>query len=222
LSSHESTQAAKAIRTFARNSAKSIRENLELEALTKETSEWIEKVITARKLAQSVGVGLNQGDFRPEADDDDEMDPVDDLEENMEDFKKLESLITSSNSFERFKEHFRLFVHPDEIRYGVLQEWPIKSSLSSERSISYEEVDWDLQSFVDNHVKDISRIKDLVTITGNSINAQALACRDYLSHTWPDVRNLLHGIEQLLANRSDRKLPGLYFYCKCSGTDEYQ
>jgi hypothetical protein len=201
LPSREATQAAKAIRTFARNVAQSVRSTLELQQITKGSSESTTEADTIANTYQSLTSKTNQPgmvQMDSEASDEDEMEPVDDLDENAEQFKELEWLIVHSKAFEMFKERFNLFVHPGPARLAVFEAWPVTRSMSSQLLIAYD-VEWDLEAFIAEHVKDLQKIGDLVTLTGDSVNAEALSSREYLSRTWPVAGPvLLRGIEELL------------------------
>jgi hypothetical protein len=203
IQSRESTQAAKAIRTFARNTAQGIKRTLELHELTIQTSQRMAEVYPLFNPRQSES---SQMDIDSDESEDDEMDPVDDLEENTEEFEQLELLIVSSKSFEMFKKRFDLYANPVQARFAVFKQWPTIISLSSQHQISYD-IEWDLKTFVNNHVKDPTRIVELITLTGDSKDAQALSSGEYLSHTWPRVGPfLLQGLEQLLISESRGKL----------------
>lgn len=203
IQSSQSTQAAKVIHTFARNTAQEIKRTLELHQLTIQTSQRMERVYPLFNPGRSES---NQLEMNSEGSEDDEMDPVDDIEGNTEGFKQLELLIVSSKSFEMFKERFDLCVNPEQARFAVFKQWPTTTSMSSQHQISYD-IEWDLKAFVDNHVRDPKRIGELITLTGDSMDAQALSSLEYLSYTWPRVGAfLLEGIQLLLVTESKGKL----------------
>ncbi|PMD40857.1 hypothetical protein L207DRAFT_346681 [Hyaloscypha variabilis F] len=132
--------------------------------------------------------------------DEDEMEPID--FEQMAEFKSFKDLVVSSMSFGRFKESFDLCMNPDPARSAVLQQWPKPSSKTSLQLLSYD-VEWDLEHFVETHVKDPTRIGDLITLTGESVDAEAISTREYLMWAWPIIGNLLlEGIELLLLHKS--------------------
>jgi hypothetical protein len=195
MQSRQATQAARAIRTFAISAAQSIIRNIELQESTKESSER-----TAGMYDLSTQVDPNS-----EGSDDDEMDPIDELEDHMAEFKYFEDLVVSSKSFEWFKERFHLCVNPDQARSAVFQQWPHLSPKSSQQSLSYD-IAWDLEFFIDTHVKDPTQIKNLIAITGEAVHAEALSCREYLSRACPSISTLLlKSIELLSLHKSNCK-----------------
>jgi hypothetical protein len=195
MQSRQAKQAARAIRTFAISAAQSIVRNIELQESTKESGER-----TAGMYDLSTQVDPNS-----EGSDDDEMDPIDELEDHMAEFKYFEDLVISSKSFEWFKERFHLCVNPDQARSAVFQQWPHLSPKSSQQSLSYD-IAWDLEFFIDTHVKDPTQIGNLIAITGEAVHAEALSCREYLSRACPDISTLLlKSIELLSLHKSNCK-----------------
>ncbi|KAH8751896.1 hypothetical protein BGZ57DRAFT_728116, partial [Hyaloscypha finlandica] len=188
MQSRQAKQAARAIRTFAISAAQSIIRNIELQESTKESGER-----TAGMYDLSTQVDPNS-----EGSDDDEMDPIDELEDHMAEFKYFEDLVISSKSFEWFKERFHLCVNPDQARSAVFQQWPHLSPKSSQQSLSYD-IAWDLEFFIDTHVKDPTQIGNLIAITGEAVHAEALSCREYLSRACPDISTLLLKSIELLS-----------------------
>lgn len=137
--------------------------------------------------------------------DNDEMDAIDDVEDQMSEFKFFKDLVVSFTSFERFKERFDLFVSPDQIRLAIFQQWPSLCSKSSRQQLSYD-IECALESFIDNHVKDAKRLGELLTLTGDAVDAEALSVREYICRTCPDIGDLLlEGIELLLQHKSNGK-----------------
>jgi hypothetical protein len=136
-------------------------------------------------------------------DEDDDMEPIEAFE-CMVKFKNFRDPVISSLPFETFKERFNLCVNPDPARSAICQQWPKMASKSSLQLLSYE-IEWELELFVDIRVKDPNRIGDLIILTGNSVDAEAICSRDYLSWAWPVVRALLlEGIQLLLLHKSSR------------------
>lgn len=193
IQSRQATQAARAIRTFARSAAQSIKGTLELQELAKETGQGLYHLSA-------------QMDLNSDGSDVEEMDPIDEVEEDhMAEFKYFKDLVVSSRSFERFKERFDLCVNPDQARSAVFQQWGSVSSTSSRESLSYD-IELDLHSFIDIHVKDPAHIGELLTLTGEAEDAEALSCREYLSRSCPEIGMLLlEGIQVLLIHKSNCK-----------------
>jgi hypothetical protein len=190
IQSRQATQAARAIRTFARSTAQSMKRALERQEITKETSQGTDEMYDSNSEGSDIG-----------------MDPIDDVEEHMGEFKQFALLIVSSQSFEWFKERFELCVNPNPARFAVFQQWPTLSSKSSQLLLAYD-IEWDLESFVDIHVKEYTQLGNLVTLTGEVVNAEALSSREYLSWAWPDIGTLLlEGVELLLLHKSSCKAP---------------
>jgi hypothetical protein len=227
VESRQATQASRAIRTFARRAAQSIKETLEDQELTKERNQQememyrlasqvdpnAEGTVDLQDLTNETTQFQRTGQADPNSDgsDVDEMGPIDDLEDDMTEFKEFKDLVVSSNSFERFKERLDLYVNPDQARLAVFQQWPNLSPKSSRQSLSYD-VEWDLEPFIDNRVKEYTQVGNLVTLTGEALNAEALSSREYLSRAWPDIGTLLlEGVELLLLHKSSCKTP-----CKSS------
>ncbi|KAH8762311.1 hypothetical protein F5882DRAFT_522842 [Hyaloscypha sp. PMI_1271] len=211
MQSRQATQAARAIRTFARSAAQSIKGALELQKSTKETSE-----LKAEMYDLSTQVDPNS-----ESSHGDETDAIDELEEDhMAEFKYFEDLVVSSKSFEWFKERFHLCVNLDQARSAVFQQWPrlspksprlspksshlsLLSPKSSQQSLFYD-IECDLEFFIDTHVKDPTQIGNLIVITGEAVHAEALSCREYLSRACPDISTLLlKSIELLSLHKSN-------------------
>ncbi|KAN0095215.1 hypothetical protein V8E51_015926 [Hyaloscypha variabilis] len=164
-----------------------------------EPQEWTEE--TEQRAAEMHHLPAETGVYS-DGSDDDEMEPID--FEQMAEFKSFKDLVVSSMSFGRFKESFDLCVTPDPARSAVLQQWPKLSSKTSLLLLSYD-VEWDLEDFVETHVKDPTRIGDLITFTGECVDAEAICTREYLMRVWPMIGNLLlEGIELLLLHKSKR------------------
>jgi hypothetical protein len=94
-----------------------------------------------------------------------------------------------------------------EIQTSVLKAWPLSSAKSSRETLSYD-IEWDLQAFLENHVQDPTKLAELVTISGEAVDAEAISSREYLARTYSDIGTLLsEGIELLLLHKSSCKTP---------------
>jgi hypothetical protein len=174
--------------------------------------EW---TVEAEQRAAEMYPLSTQTDAYAEESDDDEDDDMEPIEafERMVKFNNFRDMVISSLSFETFKERFNLSVNPDPARSAICQQWPKLASKSSLQLLSYE-IEWELELFVDNYVKDLNRIGDLIILTGNSVDAEAICSHDYLSWAWPVVGTLLlEGIQRLLLHKSNRKSPHVTADC---------
>jgi len=174
--------------------------------------EWT--VEAEQRAAEMYRLSTQTDAYAEESDDDEDgdMEPIEAFE-RMAKFNNFRDLVISSLSFETFKERFNLSVNPDPARSAICQQWPKLASKSSLQLLSYE-IEWELELFVDNHVKDPNRIGDLIILTGNYVDAEAICSRDYLSWAWPIVGALLlEGIQLLLLHKSSRKSPHVTVDC---------
>jgi hypothetical protein len=211
--SQQAVQAGRAIRTFARSTTRSIKNTLEPEEeeMIQQGPEMPEPAIQmdpdseemSQEFADGNGVAV-QADPDSEVSEDDDIDPIDDIDDHLSELKSFKDLVVASKAFEDFKERLLLNVNPDQVRFAVFRQWPTLSWKSSRQPIWYH-IKWDLES-VDEHLKDSAQLRELVTLTGDAVDAEALSSREYLSRTCPDIGMLLlDGIEHFLLHKS---------YCK--------
>jgi hypothetical protein len=196
---HETIQRTEEMYRPATQVGPYVQENLVLQEWTKEAEQ---RAAEMHRLSTQTDAYAEESDD----DDDDDIEPIDACG-RMAEFNSFRDLVISSLSFQTFKERFDLSVNPAPARSAICQLWPKLASISSLQLLSYE-IEWELELFVDNHVKDPNRIGDLIILTGHSVDAEAICSRDYLSWAWPAVGCLLlEGIELLLLHESSRKSP---------------
>jgi hypothetical protein len=196
--SPEQIQAANICQTQSRNSAYTIRHRLQAELEAKAPVHASLPLIVPDHSANSrVAVENDQSDS--EASDEEDFEPIDNMEETFDPFKDLREFVLSSNSLKSLKESLRLLVHPDPIKQTLSKIWPVTLSRATRHVISYE-VEWEVPKFLRAYFSQDQQLGDILTLTGDAVNAQALSCRDYLSATWASTGPLLlKGLETVLA-----------------------
>jgi hypothetical protein len=87
----------------------------------------------------------------------------------------------------------------DSIHKAISKSWPESEGYLSIVSVEYN-VYWEVPQFLDAYFEKGQRLQDLLTLTGNSDKAQALACGEYLKKHWPSISDpLLAAIEELIS-----------------------
>jgi hypothetical protein len=186
-----------AIGRIARNAANLFRQSLE--RLTKSDQE-ADRIDT-----KGDQVNWPSGDYREEDPDEDDMDDVLDYKEGEgeEDPKSLEILLAKSVALQLLEENLRLFISPDPIRRMFFEMWPVTRSRTSQFTVEYD-VQWEVPSFFGTYFAEGEELGNVLTVTGEAINAQAQSCRDYLVQTWPKIgATLLDCLQELLVHGSD-------------------
>ena len=180
-------QAAGAVRRYARNAAKLIRQSLELDVEYHQESPFSMEGVEPTPV-----VRLQDSESE------------DDFEEQ-DDLQNLEVLLSSSRAFRLLEENLRLFVHPDHAKKALFKIWPITHLRSSPMKIEYD-LEWQVPKFLKTHFPEGQELGKVLTVTGEAVNAQAQSCGDYLSSTWLDVgRILLNGLHDLLYFETEGK-----------------
>jgi hypothetical protein len=169
------TQAARAVRRFARN--------------------------TASLFRQSLDASEDDNRLDDEDDDEDDDDLLENKEEGEEDASKLELVLSKSVAFRLLEENLRLFVQPDPVKKALFQVWPISHSRDSALEINYF-LEWEVPHSLSTYFAEGQKLGNILTLTGDAINAQAQSCGDYLVQTWPEVgpallSSLQHGLSSL-------------------------
>ncbi|KAH8762401.1 hypothetical protein BGZ57DRAFT_725703, partial [Hyaloscypha finlandica] len=186
-----------AIARIARNAANLFRQSLE--RLTKSDQE-ADRIDT-----KGDQVNWPSGDYREEDPDEDDMDDVLDYKEGEgeDDPKSLEILLAKSVALQLLEENLRLFISPDPIRRMFFEMWPVTRSRTSQFTVEYD-VQWEVPSFFGTYFAEGEELGNVLTVTGEAINAQAQSCRDYLVQTWPKIgATLLDCLHELLVHGSD-------------------
>jgi hypothetical protein len=187
-SSPEERQVANAIRKFSPNAARIIRKRLQSHRDTRTIA--IEPP------------DIFYSDETYDGSESDELDPIEDLDEQTNSPKDMEAFILHSKSFDVFKDSLRecLLMHSDPIRLALSKIWPVRCS---QHEIPYE-ITWELPQFLALYLGSDQSIGDALALTGDSLNAQALSCRDYLKFAWPDIGSvILEGVEKSLSLGED-------------------
>jgi hypothetical protein len=181
------TQAARAVRRFARNAASLFRQSLD----ASENENQLAPVIASSRQDQD----------DDEDDDEDDDDLLENKEEGEEDASKLELVLSKSVAFRLLEENLRLFVHPDPVKKALFQVWPINHSGDSALEINYS-LEWEVPHSLSTYFAEGQKLGNILTLTGDAINAQAQSCGDYLVQTWPEIgpallSSLQHGLSSL-------------------------
>lgn len=99
---------------------------------------------------------------------------------------------------------FRLSIHGDTVEEAILGIWPVCHPRSSAYAVEFE-IQWEILEYLKTYFSLTQQLGDVLTITGDcgttgeSFNAQAISCRDYLSATWPAIASsLVEGLGSIL------------------------
>jgi hypothetical protein len=86
----------------------------------------------------------------------------------------------------------------DPIHKAISKSWPESEGYSSIVSVEYK-VFWEIPRFLDTYFGKGQRLGNVLTLTGDSNEAQALPCGEYLIKHWPSISDpLLAAIEELI------------------------
>ena len=170
-------QAASIVRRLARNAANLFRRSLESEV-----------EITNKKRHQQ----LNSD----EEDEDDE----DLLDRDGEGPTNLELLLNESIALQLLAENLSLFIHPDPVRKALFKIWPVLHPRDCALEIE-NNVEWEVPRFLAACFSDEQELGNVLTVTGETFNAQAQSCGDYLAQTWPEIGPvLLDGLHEMFSH----------------------
>jgi len=96
----------------------------------------------------------------------------------------------------------------DAISRSLFQLWPVSYCRTRPLAIEYK-VDWELPNFLKTCFVECQAIGDVLTLTGNSVDAQASSCKSFLDQTWPTISSImLQGCQAILHSMVDGKLFG--------------
>lgn len=191
----QTINAARVVRNLSGRTAHRIRDSLEAANKT-DRDEAVLLVPNSNQQEDSDTELSSDEDIKEDLDADDEPNGL----------KDLETRLKSSNSFQMLIENFRLFVRPDLIQRSLFQIWPVTSPRSLPLEIKYQ-VEWEVQKFIQGYFPEGQKLGEVLTLTGEPFDAQALSCRDYITATWPGVGSLLlEGLEMLSPNCTEGKL----------------
>jgi hypothetical protein len=189
--SREGKETARIIQTFSRNAAHTIRNMLQ-------TKRGITEMADYRSEEPDL-------DWEGDARDEEELVPIDDADGETDPLQLLEQFVQASESLKLLKEAFHLLIQPDPIKYALFKAWPVTRS----RCFAYEitcEIEWELPQFPQRNFSEGQIIDDVLTLTGDSLNAQSLSCKEYLSFMWPKIGPLvLSGLNKYFQHRSEGK-----------------
>lgn len=121
-----------------------------------------------------------------------------------QDLQNMESFLESSGSLEWLRVGIKILLHPAGAFAQTVQQhledlWPRPAVLLA-YPVTYS-VCWELPLVLRYFYQPGTSIRSLMTITGNGVNAQAIACEHYLQTTWPDIaKQLLDLLDKVLAN----------------------
>ena len=129
----------------------------------------------------------------------DETKEADDAKE----FAFLEVAIQESNSWQLFRENLRLFLHPNQIKRALFYAWPVNQPKEEPYRIQYS-VNWEISRLLKSFFPDGQKVRDILTLTGDSNGTIAQSCQDYLRATWPGVGDyILEAAEKFLVSDVD-------------------
>jgi hypothetical protein len=119
-----------------------------------------------------------------------------------QDLQNMESFLESSGSIEWLRVSIKILLHPAGAFAQMVQKhlenlWPTPDVLLA-CPVTYS-VCWELPLMLRYFYQRGTSIRSLMTITGNGVNAQAIACEHYLRTTWPDIaEQLLDVLDKVL------------------------
>jgi hypothetical protein len=126
-----------------------------------------------------------------------------------QDLQNMESFLESSGSIELLRVSIKILLHPAGAFAQTVQQhlenlWPTPDVLLA-CPVTYS-VCWELPLMLRYFYQPGTSIRSLITITGNGVNAQAIACEHYLRMTWPDIAGqLLDILDKVLASCDNGK-----------------
>lgn len=88
----------------------------------------------------------------------------------------------------------RPVMHVDRVRYALRQLIPEDAEDSSSLKVIYR-VSWDLFQILKNKNSSGQELRNILTLTGDGVNAQASSCGDYISKNWPRAACLIQKIQ---------------------------
>jgi len=194
----EQIQTSKILRNLSRNVSHAVRSQLErdsqLTCLTRNSTEF-----SLPHLKDSGDQDEGDAQDEQEISEEEDLDPIDDLQPAGEPLKHIEKFVLESISFNLLKEDLHLIAHPDQVKLALARIWPVTLSRDERHAIPYE-IEWEVQRFLRAYFGDGQQLGNVLTLTENGRETQALSCRDYLSATWADTGVLLlEGLQELLA-----------------------
>lgn len=87
---------------------------------------------------------------------------------------------------------------PNVIRRTSNMLWPIERRAYSKVSIAYK-VLWEVPRFLKGYFPQSQRLGNVLTLTGDAKDSQALPCGEYLKNTWPRIsEHILQAMEEVL------------------------
>jgi hypothetical protein len=122
--------------------------------------------------------------------------------------KEAKHFMTSSNAFRRFQEELRIFVFPVMSSYIRTIIRSSSKPVPENGSIHVRcQAQWNMLEFCEKELDGYTDILPLLTITGSSMNAQAISCERYTRETWGAAGvELLNGLVFGLGTKSCGKL----------------
>jgi hypothetical protein len=126
-----------------------------------------------------------------------------------QDLQNMESFLESSGSIEWLRVSIKILLHPagafaQTVQQHLEELWPTPDVLSA-CPVTYS-ICWELPLMLRYFYQPGTSIRSLMTITGNGVNAQAIACEHYLRTTWPDIaEQLLDILDKVLASCDNGK-----------------
>jgi hypothetical protein len=184
--SSTASQAARVIRGLSRRAAKEIRELCESEGRANTSTNEPHAIDNSNDDSDSSAIS----------------DTPEDAANEPEDLEDFETDLTSSNSFQMLRENLRLFVYPDPVLKALFKIWPASQSRDLAMAITYS-LQWEVPKLLRNNFPKWQNIRNVLTLTGNSLNAQASSCENYLMMTWPNTSSLiLKALESVLPSRA--------------------
>jgi len=119
-----------------------------------------------------------------------------------EDFQDVEHFLESSGSIEWLRVSIKILLHPaghfaQTVEQLLENLWPTCDVLVA-YPMCYN-ICWELPLVLRHFYPHGTSWRGLMTITGNGVNAQAIACEEYLRTTWPEIaEQLLIVMDKLL------------------------
>ncbi|KAH6711969.1 hypothetical protein BKA61DRAFT_485641, partial [Leptodontidium sp. MPI-SDFR-AT-0119] len=180
-------QAGKALRVLARPAAISIKEKLEAEVSNiVDPLHHDGKSNTETQTTRQRGLTEGEVDVTASEEIDDEF-----LEQDMP--PTLEDDLSKSSAYQLLREDLQLHVEPDNVRRSLFEIWPVLQDRSTALRIDYD-IEWEIPSFLEKSFPVGTKLGNLMTLSGSSVNAQAQSCEDYLAEKWPDIGPLILGM----------------------------
>lgn len=114
-----------------------------------------------------------------------------------------ESDIKSSISLDWLRVNVKLALNStsmvwQESQVVIDKVWPRSLQVTRPYTIEYS-ITWELPMVLIRKFPKTQSIRDVMTITGDQVNAKAASCEQYLNDTWPSVsRQLLEALDKIL------------------------